>query len=150
MRIFDTRTTFDDVLGGTKKWSRSGEAIDAAADLQQGVAYSIGDSLTYFTDDTAALATDSLVGRRRYHLVVASTRGTVRLEVAPKEDLDASTDYDNLTDRQDFTGSSEVVEVPQGAICIVDIDEAARILPDAETAAVQLHVTVEGATFHNK
>ena len=150
MRLFDTRTAFDDVLGGTTKWSRTGEAIDAAADLLEGVAYSIGDSLTYWADDTTALASDSLVGRRRYHLVVASARGTVRLEVAPMEGLDASDDYDNHTDRQHFSGSGEVVEIPEGGICIVDIDEAARILPDAETAAVQLHVTVEGATFHNK
>ncbi len=150
MRIFDTRTAFDDVLGGTTKWSRTGEAIDVAPSLHQGVAYSIGDSLTYVIDDAASLAREHLVGRRRYHMVVASTHGTVRLEVALKSNLDASTDYDDHTDRQHFSGSGEVVDVPEGAICIVDIDEAARILPEAETTAVQLHVTVEGATFHNK
>lgn len=150
MRLFDTRSAFDDVLGETTKWSRTGQAIDIAPELLQGVAYSIGDSLTYFSDDSAALATESMVGRRRYHLVVAGARGTVRLEVAPKRDLEASSDYDNLTDRQHFSGSGEVVEIPDGAICIVDIDEAARILPDTEAAAIQLHVTVEGATFHNK
>ena len=150
MRLLDTRESFDDILGGTRKWSRTGEAIDAAAELQRGVAYSIGDSLTYVANDTPALATDSLVGRRRYHLVVASTRGTVRVEVAAKSDLDATTAYDDLTDRQHFNGSGEIVSIPEGGICIVDIDEAARILPDAGAAAVQLHVTVEGATFHNK
>ncbi len=150
MRLFGTRAAFDDILGGTKKWSRTGEALDDARNLHPGVAYSIGDSLSYVSDDTTALAPDSLVGRRRYHLVVTSTRGTVRLEVAPKGSVNASTDYDNLTDRQHFSGSGEVVSIPEGGICIVDIDEAARILPDAETAAVQLHVTVEGATFHNK
>lgn len=150
MRLFDTRADFDNVLGGTKKWFRTGEALDDAPNLHPGVAYSIGDSLTYVSGDTTALARDSLTGRRRYHLVVASTRGTVRLEVAPKDSVNASTDYDNLTDRQYFSGSGDVVSIPEGGICIVDIDEAARILPDAETAAVQLHVTVEGATFHNK
>lgn len=150
MRLFETRSLFDDVLGGTKKWSRTGDAIDAAPDLHTGVAYSIGDSLTYVVDDTTALAKEPMVGRRRYHMVVASTQGTVRLEVAPKASLEASTNYDNLTDRQHFSGAGEMVDVPEGAICIVDIDEAARIIPDAEAAAVQLHVTVEGATFHNK
>ena len=32
----------------------------------------------------------------------------------------------------------------------VDIDEAARILPTPDARAVLLHVTVEGASFHNK
>ncbi len=150
MRLFDTRTEFDDILGGTKKWSRTGEAIDAASDLHRGVAYSIGDSLTYVADDAVSLAKEGLVGRRRYHMVVASTRGTVQLEVAPKSSLNAATNYDELSDRQHYTGSGEMVDVPEGAICIVDIDEAARIIPDAEAAAVELHVTVEGATFHNK
>ncbi|MEO7586805.1 MAG: hypothetical protein ABIS84_02115 [Arachnia sp.] len=150
MRLFDTRAEFDNILGGTKKWSRTGEALDEASTLQEGVAYSIGDSLTYVADDVSALATESLVGRRRYHLVVASTRGTVRLEVARKGDLEEASGYDNTTDRQLFSGSGEVVSIPEGGICIVDIDEAARILPDAEVAAVQLHVSVEGATFHNK
>lgn len=150
MRLFDTRSAFDAVLGGTTKWSRTGEALDVIPTLHRGVAYSIGDSLTYRSDDTHTLATDSLVGRRRYHMVVASTRGAVRLEVAGKATLDAASDYDNLTDRQHFSGSGEVVKIPEGGICIVDIGEAARILPDAGTTAVQLHVTVEGATFHNK
>lgn len=150
MRLFSTRASFDDLLGGTKKWSRTGEALDDVPNLLPGVAYSIGDSLTYVFDDTKALATRSLVRRRRYHLVVASTHGTVRLEVAPPGSVNESTDYDNLTDRQYFSGSGELVSIPEGGICLVDIDEAARILPDAETSAVQLLVTVEGATFHNK
>lgn len=150
MRLFATRSDFDAVLGGTTKWSRTGEALDVSPTLHRGVAYSIGDSLTYVADDTAALATESLVGRRRYHMVVAGTRDTVRLEVGAKTDLDATSDYDDLTDRQYFSGTGDVVDIPEGGICIVDIDEAARILPDAGTAAVELHVTVEGATFHNK
>ena len=150
MRLFETRTAFDDILAGTKKWERTGEALDVAPTLFQGVAYSIGDSLTYMSDDCVALSTDTFIGRRRYHLVVASTRGTVRLEVAAKCDLASSSEYDNLTDRQSFTGSGDIITIPEGGICIVDIDEAARVLPDAGTAAVRLHVTVEGATFHNK
>lgn len=150
MRLFDTRTAFDDILGGTKKWLRTGEALDVAPTLQEGVAYSIGDSLTYVADDASAFATESLVGRRRYHQVVASTQGTVRLEVVRKDAVAETSPYSDLTDRQSFSGSGEIVDIPEGAICIVDIDEAARILPEAEGAAVVLHVTVEGATFHNK
>lgn len=150
MRLFETRADFDDILAGTKKWERSGEALDCAPGLDRGVAYSIGDSLTYISNDTSALTTEELVGRRRYHLVVASTRGTVRLEVADKTRLESTTEYDDLTDRQAFAGSGDVVNIPEGGICIVEIGEAARILPDTSTAAVELHVTVEGATFHNK
>lgn len=150
MRTFETRREFDAALGGAKKWVRTGEALDAAGALLPGVAYSIGDSLTYRRGTAAELAVPDLIGRRRYHLVVAATSGAVRLEVAPKAGLVAGADYDDLSDRQPFVGAGDVVDIPEGGIAIVDIDEAARLLPDDATAAVQLHVSVEGATFHNK
>lgn len=137
-------------LTGHKKWIRTLEALEAAPTLQEGIAYSIGDSLTYRKATTAALATDDFVGRRRYHFVVAPLDGEVAVEVAPKASLDEQGDYSNLTDRQPFAGSGEVVTVPRDGVLIVDIDEAARILPHPDAPAVLLHVSVEGATFHNK
>lgn len=150
MRLFATRKDFDDILGETKKWSRSGEAMDAAPDLQPAVAYSLGDSLTYLIGSPAALVTDHLVGRRRYHLVVAAMRGTILVEVAAIAGLDALAPYDDVTDRQPFAGSGTVIDVPESGVLIVGIDEAARILPAPVGQAIRLLVTVEGATFPNK
>lgn len=150
MRLFPDHDTMREILGGTRKWARTLEALDAAPGLSAGVAYSIGDSLTYRKAPTSALATEELVGRRRYHLVVAATSGEVAVEVAPKRAVTAAGSYSDLSDRQPFTGSGETVRVPAGGLLVVDIDEAARILPSPESEAVLLHVTVEGASFHNK
>lgn len=150
MRLFTDHATMREILGGTKKWARTLEALDAAPGLSAGVAYSIGDSLTYRKAPATALATEEMVGRRRYHLVVAALSGEVAVEVAAKVDLAVEGAYDDLTDRQLFTGSGETVRVPDGGLLVVDIDEAARILPAPCGEAVLLHVTVEGASFHNK
>lgn len=137
-------------LTGHKKWIRTLEALEATPGLAAGVAYSIGDSLTYRKGSTADLSTEDFVGRRRYHLVVAPLDGDAAVEIAPKASLAEQGAYSDLTDRQPFAGSGETVRVPQGEVLVVDIDEAARILPDPAAEAVVLHVTVEGATFHNK
>ena len=150
MRLFTDHATMREILGGTKKWARALEALDAAPGLASGVAYSIGDSLTYRKAPAASLSTDELVGRRRYHLVVAALGGEVAVEVAAKVDLAVGGAYDDLTDRQPFSGSGDTVRVPHGGVLVVDIDEAARILPSPDAEAVLLHVTVEGASFHNK
>lgn len=150
MRIFDNRDSFRSLLGGEKKWARTLEALDAAPSLADGVTYSIGDSLTYRIGRPADLAAGELTGRRRYLMVVASLGGEVAVEVAAKSGLVAAGPYCDLTDRQPFAGTAEPVMVPDGGLVIVDIDEAARILPAPDARAVLLHVTVEGASFHNK
>ena len=40
--------------------------------------------------------------------------------------------------------------MPKGGVLVVDVEEAARVLPDPDVAAVMLHVTVEGYSFPNK
>lgn len=150
MKLFDNTSLFAEVTTGTRKWERTLEALAATEGLDAGIAYSIGDSLTYRRGLAPAFATSSLVGRRRYHQVVAATGGDVVVEVAPKSRLAEAGPYDDLSDRQPFAGTGEAVTVPDGGILVVDIDEAARVLPAPASAAVVLHVTVEGATFHNK
>ena len=40
--------------------------------------------------------------------------------------------------------------VPAGGVLLVDIDEAAQVATQPDVQVIALHVTVEGATFHNK
>ncbi|GAA4893854.1 beta-galactosidase subunit beta [Tessaracoccus lubricantis] len=150
MRLFTDRDLMVEIMDGHKKWRRTIQALESAPTLQSGVAYSIVDSLTYRKDRTAELTTDELVGRRRYHGVVAALDGDVDVAVAPKADLTEEGDYSDLTDRQPYSGDAQIVTVPKGAVLVVDIDEAFRILPTPDAEAVLLHVSVEGATFHNK
>lgn len=150
MRLFTHRDTMREVMASHKKWSRTLQALDNAPQLQRGVAYSIVDSLTYRRDRTPELATDDLVGRRRYHGVVAALDGDVEVAVAPKASLTEEGPYSDLTDRQSFSGDAATVVVPEGGVLVVDIDEAFRVLPAPDADAVLLHVSVEGATFHNK
>lgn len=150
MRLFDDLGPMREVLGAHKKWSRTLEAIAVAPTLPSGVTYSIGDSLTYRRNDAAALATADLIGRRRYHMVLAPLTGDLRVEVASKADCTATTAYSDLTDRQHFTGDAALLTVAKGGLLVLDIDEAARVLNSPHVEAVLLHVTVEGASFHNK
>lgn len=152
MRLFADAETAAEVLGAHRKWQRVLEAVALAPTLREGVTHSIGDSLTYRVGSAADLATESLIGRRRYHLVFACLSGRAVVEVGRKDQLAAKGPYSDLSDRQPFAGSAESVEMPAGALLVVGIDEAARVRPDSDSDSrlVQLHVTVEGATFHNK
>ncbi len=57
--------------------------------------------------------------------------------------MTAAAPYGGLTDGQHFSGPATLVTVPRGGLLVVDIDEAARILPESEADAVLLHVTIE-------
>ena len=150
MHVYDTREQFDAQLGTVKKWMRTGQALDIAPTLSRNVAYSIGDSLTYWWDNTPALAGEDLIGHRRYLFVCSPIDGDMTVMVAPKGQLTAVEAYSDLTDRERFVGPANIVTVPAGGIFVADIDEAAKVLSDPDVAAGELHVTVEGYSFPNK
>lgn len=151
MHMYETRTEFDAQLGSIKKWMRAGQALDIAADLLQDVAYSIGDSLTYWWDAADGLSTPDMVGGRRYLTALAPIDGPLAVAVARKDTLESTEAYSDLTDREHFAATdAEPVMVPAGGVLVVDADEAYRVLPEPCSRAVMLHVTVEGYSFPNK
>lgn len=150
MHLYETRERFDAQLGSVKKWMRTGQALDLAPTLLQGVAYSIGDSLTYWWDRAAALTTDDYVGHRRYLSVLSPIDGDMTLMVAPKAQLAVTRPYSDLTDREWFSGRGETLTVPCGGVAVIDIDEAIRVGDNPDVAVTVLHVTVEGYSFPNK
>lgn len=149
MRLFETHEQLAQQLGAVTKWDRALQALQAD-DIEDDVTYSIGDSLTYLRTQTSALSGAGLIGRRRYHLAVGAIGADARLQIAPKASLAATTTYSDLTDRQSFAGPTRTVTIPAGGVLLVDIDEAAQIAPQPDVQVMALHVTVEGATFHNK
>lgn len=151
MHVYETREGFDAQLGTVKKWMRAGQALDIAPTLLQNVAYSIGDSLTYWWDTAEGLATPDMVGGRRYLTALSPIDGELKVVVAPKGDLAGTEAYSDLTDRERYEAvDGPVATVPAGGALIVDVDEAFRVLPDPAVHAVMLHVTVEGYSFPNK
>ncbi len=151
MHVYESREQFDAQLGTVKKWMRVGQALDIAPELLQDVAYSIGDSITYWWDGAEGLATPDMVGGRRYLTALAPMDGELAVVVAPKADLELTEAYSDLTDRERFAAvDGPVVTVPAGGILAVDIDEAFRVLPEPGSHAVMAHVTVEGYSFPNK
>lgn len=151
MLVFETRATFDAQMKSVKKWMRTGQALDGIADRLHNVAYSIGDSLVYWWQTAAEVATPDFVGHRRYHTVLAPLDGSVTVEVAPKVQLACTRAYSDIDDRERFEGAGEKVEVPAGGVAIVEIDEAWRVVPGAtDSKLAVLHVTVEGYSFPNK
>ena len=149
MRTFRDHAHLEEVLGGVTKWDRTLQAL-RAGDRLPGVMYSVGDSLTTMRAGTGVLATDDLVARRRYLLVLSPVDGHAAVDVAPVAGLEVAVPYSDLTDHEHLRGAAERCTVPRGSVLVVGPDEAARVLPDPDTTVTVAHVTVEGATFHNK
>jgi evolved beta-galactosidase subunit beta len=144
---FESPEDFTTALGGTKKWSRMLEAIANAPSLLPDVTYSIGDSLTYRL--TSAPEATQLTGHRRYLTVRHVLSGEATLEVAPVSSLESIDEYDDLSDRQHFSGAGERVGLTAGSVLVCEIDEALRDV-SFNGAVMALRVTVEGAFFANK
>lgn len=147
MLIFRTLEDFAAALGGTKKWSRTLEAIANAPSVLPDVTYSIGDSLTYRVATTPDSAT--WTGHRRYLAVRHVLGGDAVVEVAPTASLTPVDEYDDLTDRRHFAGTGESIRLQAGSTLICEIDEALRD-ERFDGTVMALRVTVEGAFFANK
>lgn len=149
MEIFSDLDDFIRVTAGTTKWMRAAQAIRTAPSHREEVMHSIGDSLTYLRTRRRH-RTELFVGHRRYLEVVAAGDSTVQLETAPSRELTAHHDYSDLTDREHFEGAGRSVRLEPGQILVTAIDEALRHVGTATDPYTVLHVSVEGATFHNK
>ncbi|MDO5719608.1 MAG: YhcH/YjgK/YiaL family protein [Actinomycetaceae bacterium] len=150
MRLFATLDDFGQVLGGVKKWDRTLEAIDCIDTVLPGVAYSVGDSLTWIKCQKQSCADDSLVASRRYQRVVYCSQGTVTIGYGTIDALTAVDDYSDLTDRQHFQGETHTISLSPGNIVIFETEEATALEPSDDFQGVILRVTVEGHSFHNK
>lgn len=149
MEIFSDLDEFARITAGIAKWDRTSQAIQAAQFHPERVMHSIGDSLTYIRT-TRRHETDLFTGHRRYVEVVAADASPVQIEIAQKHDLTPFGDYSDLTDREYFEGSGQDVRLEPGQVLITAIDEALRYPAPTDTPYTVVHVTVEGATFHNK
>lgn len=149
MEIFSDLDDFTRSATGATKWARAAQAIRTAPLHTEGAMHSIGDSLTYLRT-RRRYDTNLFIGHRRYLEVVAAGEGPVDLEVAPTSALTARADYSDLTDREYFESTGQQLRLAPGQILVTTIDEALRYVGTAVEPCTVLHVSVEGATFHNK
>ncbi|SDD77023.1 evolved beta-galactosidase subunit beta [Sanguibacter gelidistatuariae] len=154
MPLFASKEEFVAAHAGTTKWDRMTAAIENAASIQDGVAHSIGDSLTYWRTSAASLAAETFVGHRRYQTAFYVLDGAAQVELAPAASLVPAGAYGDLSDRETFTrpGSrgDPSLTLSQGQILAVPIDGAWRIAAQPAAQLLLVRLTVEGATFHNK
>ncbi|MGC3995520.1 MAG: hypothetical protein QM779_15615 [Propionicimonas sp.] len=129
-----------DAFGGGVKGRRVVEAIQRSDLVLPEVTFSLGDSLTYRS--TTRPDCPVLTGHRRYLEVRAVVDGRAVFEVAPLEDLSSSDDYDDLSDRQHFTGRGAQWELGADEVLVVAAEEAIRDVL-VEGRMVVLRVTVE-------
>lgn len=138
--------------GSARKWRRVCEAVERIDRLPAGVAYSIGDSLTYWHAPADVLLAawnigDALVATRRYLSVVHAVGAPLGIDVVATDTAVGLTAYDDLSDRQLLaagTSPTRTVKIPAGGIVVVEPAEAFRIAPGSGARAVLLRVTVEG------
>ncbi|MDC4233139.1 hypothetical protein M3T53_05355 [Actinomyces sp. B33] len=147
MRIFTTLDEARAHLAGEKKWDRAFEAIDASARLPHGIAYSVGDSLTW-RGVGPECAEESLTASRRYLRVVYCATGSIEVRIS--DDWAPTCPYSDLSDRQGADGPDRPILLGAGALLLVDIHEATRLVPAPDFSGALLRVTVEGRSFHNK
>lgn len=155
MTLFASKDEFAAAHAGTTKWDRMTAAIENADAIQEGVAHSIGDSLTYWRASSAALAARTFEGHRRYQTAFYVIDGTGQVELAPTSSLVPAGPYSDLSDRQAFTtdggrGTDPSATLTRGQILAVPIDSAWRITAQSAAHLLLVRLTVEGATFHNK
>lgn len=155
MTLFASKDEFAAAHAGTTKWDRMTAAIENADLIQDGVAHSIGDSLTYWRAPSAALAAQTFEGHRRYQTAFYVLDGAAQVELAPISSLVPTGPYSDLSDRQAFTtdgglGIDPATSLTRGQILAVPIDTAWRITAPSDAHLLLVRLTVEGATFHNK
>lgn len=152
--LFTSREELATAHAGTTKWDRMLAAIDNAERIPDGVAHSIGDSLTYRRARSTDLESPAFVGHRRYQTAFVTLDGEASIEVAPTSALEPADAYSDLSDRQSFTappGSHEpAITVARGQVLAVPITSAWRVAAEPDAQILVVRLTVEGATFHNK
>lgn len=156
MTLFTSAEDLAATHTGTTKWDRLIAAIANANAIEDGVAHSIGDSLTYWRATGADVTAEAFTGHRRYQTVLVVLAGAATVELAPMAQLTRTAAYSDLSDRELFAqgttassgGTSSVVS--EGQILAVPIDHAWRLAADPDGAVLVVRLTVEGATFHNK
>lgn len=131
------------LTGSHRKWQRTAQALEAVAARPAEVAYSIGDSLTYWRSTPGVLSVDDLVGHRRYLGVLCPLEGDLALEVAKKDELVVSDPYSDLSDREFFCGQGRAVTLAAGQVGVLEAGEAWRVAGGSSESVVVLHVTVE-------
>lgn len=150
MRIFSDLDQVRALLAGTKKWDRALQAIEAAAHAPTGIAFSVGDSLTWRRIDVGERETD-LVLRRRYQRVVHCLAGSVSIDVS--RCTRPVGPYSDLDDRQKVSAvesTRTTCLITAGQTACFDIHEATRLVPSDDFDGVLLHLTVEGRSLPNK
>jgi evolved beta-galactosidase subunit beta len=154
MTLFVSKEEFATGHAGVTKWDRMMAAIDNGGAIKEGMAHSVGDSLTYWRGTAAAFADEAFVGHRRYQTVFVGLEGEVHIEVAPQPEFVSAEAYSDLSDRESFLGTTPRAvttwEVSPGQILVVPIDHAWRIVTQPDAHLLTVRITVEGATFHNK
>lgn len=137
---------FKSIFRTGKKWIRCAEAINNIPNIQENVYYSIGDSLAYMI--TESKAEDKFCGHRRYMDIFYYLEGGEEIEIAPKLELELVEKYSDETDREFFTGNGKKLDMKQGEMIIVEINEAVKCSGNAKKVIIR--VTVEDNYFLNK
>lgn len=150
MRLFSDLADLQRVLGGIRRWDRTAQAITHAPAIPAGVYSCVGDTLTFLRDASELPCGEHFTGHRRYLQVLAPLSGTWRVEVADKADLQPLEAYSDLSDRETFSGAGTAVDLRDGTVLVLDVDQAYRIPTRGVGDLVVAHVSVEGAIMATK
>lgn len=146
MRVFASLEEMVQAGYGEPRWRLAAQAIRDAPDLAPGVAYSRGDSVTFWRESGPVRDEDCFVAHRRYLEVIHVLRGRLEVQCAPVAALRPVCDYRDSTDRERLEGAGAREGVPAGATAVVAINEGVRRMASPGAIVVTAHVTVEGAT----
>jgi evolved beta-galactosidase subunit beta len=130
-----------------RPWRRALDAIEPSDARPAGVAYSLGDAVTYraVTDAADVDAAGRFAAHHRYHQVCAVRAGRVVVESAPRGDLRVDRAYDDLDDTAWLTGRGAVTEAGPGRLLVPAPGEAVRVA-EVSGRCVILRITVEGGS----
>lgn len=145
MHLYDDLEQARALLPRATKWSRLFSAAEESHRLPAGPMYSIGDSLTWRVVSALDAETEFQV-RRRYLRAVYCRAGAIRVEAATT--YRPLGPYSDLDDRQRVEvldgARPSVLSLEPGQLAVLDISEASRVIPAADSSAMLAHLTVEG------
>lgn len=134
-------------LAHLRPWRRALDAVEPSDRHPAGVACSLGDAVTYravtHADDVDPAG--RFAAHHRYRTMLAVRSGAVVVESAPREELEADREYDDLDDTAWLTGRGERATAGAGELVLPDAGEALRVV-EVSGRCVLFRVTVEGGS----
>lgn len=138
-RLFSSWSEFQAANPHAPKWEALGKGIEKSTLRPTRSARSIGSSATYWCETPRV--SQELTNSQMYQTFLVPLEGSVRVEISPIADLDASGSYKIGADAQHFVGKGKPYQINPKEILAIAQDEAWRYDSSGDYLLVVLRIS---------